>query len=533
MNQNSFGSMVRKSFTTPRNSSLRSTLRQSGRDWTIERTKKNRVSEISVTKIVSSLRTVFATAFLPLVVAGCASVGPDYEKPTTEAPTEFKAAQLGNWKEGQPLDHLPKGEWWKVFGDETLDALEAKALAANQELKAAFAAMNQARATARTARSEFLPTLDANPGFRRERFSPNQEPSFGSITANTFQMPLDLSYEVDLWGRVRRSFESARAEAAASAAALHNILLTLQADVAQNYFSLRAMDEEIVVVQRTLALRREQVDIVRSRFDSGLGSQLDVARAETELATAEGDVAALLRRRAELENALAILVGESPSTFKLASQAHVDAQWKIKPPIVPAGLPSELLERRPDIAEAERQLAADNARIGVAKAAFFPVVRLTASGGYLSAEAEDLFNWESRVWSFGPSVSLPIFAGGRNAANLQRARDRYDESVARYRQRVLVAFGEVENALAGIRLLEEQAAAQQRAVESASRAHELARESFTVGITDYLDVIDADRAALQTHRANLQLAGQRLNAVVQLIKALGGGWDAGEHVAAK
>ncbi len=481
--------------------------------------------------LVTGICKTLSVVLLPLLVAGCASVGPDYEKPTTEAPTEFKATQLGNWKEGQPLDHLPKGEWWKVFGDETLNSLEAKALAANQELKAAFAAMNQARATARVARSEFFPTLDANPGYRRERFSPNQQPSFGDITANTFRAPLDLSYEVDLWGRVRRSFESARAEAAASAAAFHNLLLTLQADVAQNYFSLRATDEEIVVLQRTLALRREQVDIVRSRLDSGLGTQLDVARAETELATAEGDVAALMRRRVELENALAILVGEAPSGFKLATQANATARWEIKPPTIPAGLPSELLERRPDIAEAERQLAADNARIGIAKAAFFPVVRLTASGGYLSAEAEDLFDWESRVWSLGPSVSLPIFAGGRNAANLRRAQDRYDESVARYRQRILVAFGEVENALAGIRLLEEQAAAQQRAVQSAGRAHELARESFTIGITDYLDVIDADRAALQTHRANLQLTGQRLNAVVQLIKALGGGWDSGEFVA--
>ncbi len=467
---------------------------------------------------------------LSLFVAGCASVGPDYKRPTTETPAVFKAAELGHWKEGQPLDHLPKGEWWTVFGDDTLNSLEARALQANQDLKAAFAVMNQARATARVARSEFFPTLDANPGYRRERFSPNQDPSFGDITANTFRVPLDLSYEVDLWGRVRRGFESARAEAAASAATFHNLLLTLQADVAQNYFRLRAIDEEIVVLRRAVALRREQADIMRTRFDTGLGGELDVARAETELATAEGDVAALLRNRTELENALAILVGESPSGFKLAAQAHATNKWEVQPPAVPAGLPSELLERRPDIAEAERQLAADNARIGIAKAAFFPVVRLTASGGYLSAEAEDLFDWESRLWSLGPSISLPLFAGGRNAANMRRAQDRYDESVARYRQRVLVAFGEVENALAGIRWLEDQAAAQERAVQSAGRARELARESFTIGLTDYLDVIDADRAALQTHRANLQLNGQRLNAVVQLIKALGGGWPQGTHL---
>lgn len=471
-------------------------------------------------------------ALLSLFVAGCASVGPDYEKPTTETPAAFKAAELGNWKEGQPLDHLPKGEWWTLFGDETLNSLEAKAVQANQELKAAFAAMNQARATARVARSEFFPTLDANAGYTRAKFSPNQDPSFGDITANTFSTTLDLSYELDLWGRVRRSFESARAEAAVSAAAFHNLLLTLQADVAQNYFSLRATDEEIVVLQRTVVLRREQVDIMRTRFDTGLGGELDVARAETELATAEGDVAALMRNRTELENALAILVGESPSSFKLVAQTHATNKWQIQPPAVPAGLPSGLLERRPDIAEAERQLAADNARIGVAKAAFFPVVSLTASGGYLSADAEDLFDWGSRVWSLGPRISLPIFAGGRNTANLQRAKDHYEESVARYRQRVLVAFGEVENALAGIRLLQTQAAAQDRAVQSAGRAHSLARESFTIGITDYLDVIAADRAELSAQRTSLQLTGQQLNAVVQLVKALGGGWSEKQLVAA-
>jgi multidrug efflux system outer membrane protein len=481
---------------------------------------------------VRGILATMSALLLTLFVAGCVSVGPDYEKPATEAPATFKAAELGNWKEGQPLDHLPKGEWWTLFGDEALNSLEARAVQANQELKAAFAAMNQARATARVARSEFFPTLDVSGRYTREKFSPNQNPSFGDITVNSFSTPLDLSYELDLWGRVRRGFESARAEAAASAAAFHNLLLTLQADVARNYFSLRAIDEEIVVLQRTVVLRREQVDIMRTRFDTGLGTELDVARAETELATAEGDVAALRRNRAELENALAILVGESPSGFKLASQANATNRWEIQPPAIPAGLPSELLERRPDIAEAERQLAADNARIGVAKAAFFPVVSLTASGGYLSAEADDLFDWESSVWTLGPRISLPLFAGGRNTANLQRAQDQYDESVARYRQRVLVAFGEVENALAGIRLLQEQAVAQDRAVQSAGRAHGLARESFTIGITDYLDVITADRVELQAQRTSLQLTGQRQIAVVQLIKALGGGWSGKQLMAA-
>ena len=548
MKSNSFGSEVLNQSRRSENSSGfdRQAQRKPARRWSLIRPAFGQLkvpsplrSAGSVQNLTTrrwlmgkSIHTAVSALLLTLFVVGCVSVGPDYKKPTTETPASFKGTQLGQWKEGQPLDHVPKGEWWTVFNDATLNSLEAKALQANQELKAAFAAMNQARATARVARSEFFPALDASASYTRAKFSPNQNPSFGDITANTLYTPLDLSYEVDLWGRVRRSFESARSEADASAASFHNVLLTLQADVAQNYFSLRAADEEIVVLQRTVVLRREQVDIMRTRFDTGLGTELDVARAETELATAEGDVAAVTRRRTEVEIALAIVVGESPSSFKLASQAHTTNQWDVKPPAIPAGLPSDLLERRPDIAEAERQLAADNARIGVAKAAFFPVVRLTASGGYLSAEAEDLFDWESRVWSLGPSVSLPIFAGGRNLANLQRARDRYDESVARYRQQVLVAFGEVENALAGIRLLEEQAAAQERAVQSAGRAHGLARESFTIGITDYLDVIAADRAELQARLASLQLDGQRLNAVVQLVKALGGGWSEKHLVAA-
>lgn len=468
--------------------------------------------------------SIILAATIPALIAGPLTIGPDYQRPATEVPNVYKAAELGNWKEGRPLDHLPKGPWWEVFGDPDLNVLESRAGAANQDLKAAFAVVNQSRSIARIARSEFFPTLDANPSFFRERFSPNQEPNFGGITANTFRMPLDLSYEIDLWGRVRRSFESARAETAASVAAFHNVLLTLQADLALNYFALRALDAEIAIVRRAIQLRADQVGIVSSRLDIGLGVELDVARAKTELASTEAELAALNRRRFELENAIAVLVGEQPSVFKIAPYAETQEVWNVEPPAIPAGLPSELLERRPDIAEAERVLAADNARIGIAKAAFFPVLRLTGSAGYLSADAESLFNWESRFWSIGPSISLPIFAGGRNKANLARSRARFEESVARYRQRVLVAFGEVENTLAGIRYLSDQADAEKRALESARRARELALESFNTGLTGYLDVIAADRTALESYRSSVQLVGQRLMADVQLVRALGGGW---------
>jgi multidrug efflux pump len=458
--------------------------------------------------------------------AGPLTIGPDYKRPTNSVPDSYKAVELGTWKEGRPLDNVPKGAWWELFGDSTLNALELQAVGANQDLKASLARVEQARATARVARSELLPNLNFDPSFTRQRYSPNQDPSFGPLTASTLSVPLDLSYEIDLWGRVRRSFESARAEAAASAATYYNFLLTLESDVAQNYFLLRSLDDEIRTVTSTVGLRKEQVQLVRSRFEGGIGNELDVARAQTELATTEAEAASLAKRRAELEDALAILVGANPAVFKL-SALGTNAVWNPLPPTIPAGLPGELLERRPDVAVAERELASANARIGVAKASFFPVVRLTGSGGYLSGDIDNLFNWESRVWSIGPSVSLPIFAGGRNRAEYKRSKAAYQEAIAKYRQQILVAFGDVENSLAGIYHLSNQAEAQNRAVSNSRRAAELATERYRSGLVSYLEVVDASRDALQAERGSAQLAGQRLVVAVQLIKALGGGW--GEH----
>ncbi|HUA38102.1 MAG TPA: multidrug efflux RND transporter permease subunit [Candidatus Sulfopaludibacter sp.] len=455
--------------------------------------------------------------------AGWSTVGPDYRPPTNAVPAAYKAAPPGTWKEGRPLDNVPKDNWWEVFNDTNLNTLETQALQANQELKAAVARVDQARATARVARSDLLPGLDLAPSFNRQRYSPNAEPSFGSLTANTFSTPVDLSYEVDLWGRVRRGFESARADAQASLADYYNVLLTLQADVAQNYFALRSLDAEIATVNGTVDLRREQVKLVRSRYQGGIGSQLEVAQAETELATTEADAASLAQRRDELENAIAILAGQNPSDFHIPAQTTND--WSPQPPEIPAGLPADLLERRPDVAEAERQLASANAKIGVAKAAFFPVLTLTGSGGYVSGDVDTLFNWNSRTWSIGPSLSLPIFAGGRNLANYRRSKSAYAEAAALYRQQVLVAFGDVEDSLADIRHLADQAAAQRRAVTNARRAAELADDRYRSGIVSYIEVVDANRDALTAERANAQLAGQQLIASVQLIKALGGGWE--------
>jgi outer membrane protein, multidrug efflux system len=471
-------------------------------------------------KKISLNLSVFLLAGLP-AFAGLFTVGPDYKQPTNSVPAGYKSAELGEWKEGQPLDHVPKGNWWEIFGDTKLNELETQALQANQNLKASVARVEQARATARVARGELLPSISADPSFTRQRYSPNQVPSFGGMTANTFRAPLDLSYEVDLWGRVRRSFQSARADAQASLANFHNFLLTLQSDVAQNYFALRSLDAEIATVTGTVALRKEQVQLVRSRFEGGVGNELDVARAETELATTQAEAAALAQRRAQLENALAILAGSNPASFQLAAETN---SWNPQLPTIPAGLPAQLLERRPDVAEAERQLASANAKIGVAKASFFPVLTLTGSGGYVSGDLDSLFKWDSRTWSIGPSLSLPIFAGGRNLANYRRSQAAFDEAVALYRQQVLVAFGDVENSLSGIRYLSEQSEARQRALANARRAADLAEQRYKSGIVGYIEVVDASRDALSAERANVQLAGQRLIASVQLIKALGGGW---------
>ncbi len=454
--------------------------------------------------------------------AGPLTVGPDYAPPTNSVPANYKAQALGSWKEGKPLDNVPKGNWWEVFGDAELNRLESQLTQANPEVRGALARFDQARATSRITRSQWLPSLSADPSFTRERYSPNQLPSMGDMTANTFRAPLDLSYEVDLWGRVRRSFEGGRADTQASLAEYHNLLLSLQASLAQYCFSLRALDAEIATVAGTVELRKEQVQLVQGRFNGGIGNELDIARAETELANTEAEMASLAKRRAELENAIAILVGANPANFKLAPGA---TEWNPQPPEIPAGLPADLLERRPDVAAAERQLAAANARIGVAKAAFFPALTLTGSGGYVSADIDSLFKWDSHTWSLGPSLSLPIFAGGRNRAGLQRARAVHAETIARYRQQVLVAFGEVENSLADIRFLSDQAAAQQRAVASARRAAGLAADRYRSGMVSYLEVVDANREALQAERARAQLTGQRLIASVQLIKSLGGGWN--------
>jgi outer membrane protein, multidrug efflux system len=467
------------------------------------------------------MKTPFAfitVGILAGALAGCA-VGPDYHRPSVATPAAYKETDLGTWKQSNPSDQIAKGNWWTVFGDPVLDQLEVQATTNNLDLKAAVARVTEARASARVAKAEFFPNLQIDAAAERTRSSPNVANPLANRNFNDFRVPLDFSYELDIWGRVRRSFEAANDEAIASVANYETVLLTLKAELAQDYFALRSLDAERAILRNTIELRKEALALVQARYKGGAASELDLSQAETELAITESEYVGLGKQRAELENAIAVLLGQNASEFSLAERP-----LDLSPPVIPPGLPSELLERRPDVAEAERLLASQNARIGVAKAAFFPVIRLTGAAGLETGDISTLFNWQSRAWSLGPSISLPIFEGGRNAANLKRSKAAYEEAVAQYRKRVLVAFQEVENGLSGVRILAEQDIVQKRSVASATRTAEISRKRYEAGLVSYLEVVDSDRTRLQTERATARLLGQQLITSVQLIKALGGGW---------
>lgn len=454
--------------------------------------------------------------FLVLLSAlpGC-TLGPDYQRPEITAPPAY--LEEAPWKEAVPADELDKGFWWQLYGDPVLNDLQQRALKENQTLKAAVARVDQARAAANISETTLYPRLDLNPAARRGRSS--------AETTTTLRLPLDLSYEIDLWGRVRRSVEAGTALYEASQAERQNVLLTLQTDVARNYFALRSYDAQLDLLRRTVALRAKNLQLVTSLFNNGQVGRLDHARAETELANTQAETATLKRRRAATEHALAVLVGEPVATFSLALPP---ANLEVRPPPVAAGLPSALLERRPDVAAAERQMMAANARIGMAKAAFFPVVSLTGSAGYASGELSRLFAWDNRTWSLGPLISLPVFDAGRNRAQLAQVEATWQEAVARYRQQVLIAFREVEDALADIRILAEQDEAQQRALTAARKAAELSDKRYRAGMVSYLEVVVSERTALATELLASQVQEQQLQASLSLIKALGGGWSQDE-----
>ncbi|WP_395747504.1 efflux transporter outer membrane subunit [Prosthecobacter sp.] len=463
------------------------------------------------------------SSLLLLATSAVAQVGPDYVRPETVTPPSYKSAV--NWREARPLDTLPKGAWWRVFGDAKLNALMERATAHNQTLKAAIARFDTARAGTGIARAAFFPTADVNAALTTQRTSPNMPSAFPlnglHYVGPSYNVPLDFSWELDLWGKIRRQNESARADAAAAANVMQNVLLGMHADVATNYFRIRALDGELATVRAAVGWRRQALGIAQARVKAGAGSELEQAQAETEVASAEAEVSALQNQRDQLENAIALLTGTNPSAFKLGGNASMLPP----PPGVPAGVPTDLLERRPDVAAAERTLASTTAQIGVTKANFFPSIRLTGRAGYLSGDVANLFEGNSLNWNIGPSISVPVFAGGKNRAYMEKARAAHDEALANYRQAILVSFNDVENALAALRNLSAQSEAQHRARDSAQEAAKIAHARYEAGTSPYLNVIEANRSLLLTERACATLAGQRLIASVSLIKALGGGWD--------
>lgn len=461
-----------------------------------------------------------------VLLAGCA-VGPDYERPAavTTMPAAFRAA-TNQWKVAAPQAHLPKGAWWEVFDDEELNRLESKAAEANQELKAAVARFAQARAAADIARSGLFPRIGAGFAGVRQRDSANKpqsstgEASGKGHTYNNFIVPFDLSYELDLWGRVRRQVESARAIEQADAADLEGVRLAIAAEVAAHYFTVRALDAEKRALVATIEANSKSLELTRNRRAGGLVSDLDVAQAETVLRTAQGQLPITTLARARFEHALAALTGQPASGFSLAERTLIQ-----EPVAIPPEVPSALLERRPDIAAAERRMAAANANIGLARAAYYPVIRFNGLAGFQSLDADTLFDWPSRFWAVGPSISLPLFEGGRRRATVRQAEASYEETMARYRDIVLTAFVEVEDQLAAQRLLAKGHLEEAAALQSARRQLEIATNRYRSGLVTYLQVATAQNAVMERERAVARLHGLQYVAAVALVKALGGGWE--------
>ena len=469
------------------------------------------------------------------LLAGC-KVGPNYKCPeATTIPPAYAGAtnvvatdsgETNGWKVAQPQAQNPKGDWWEIFGDAELNELENQASAANQELKIAVARLAEARAQMDVSRAGLFPNISASGSFVHERSSANApsrttgKAQGTSPTFNDFYVPLTLGYEVDLWGRVRRSVESSRALAQASADDLETIKLMIQAEVAVDYFTLRALDAQRAVLNSSIQVFTKSLQLTRNLRAGGAVSDLDVAQAQTVLKTTEAQLPAVTLQRAQFEHALALLAGQPASTFHVSERPLSTA-----PPLIPPGLPSALLERRPDISAAERRMASANASIGVAKAAFFPTVQLNGLAGWESLNAGTLFNASSRLWAVGPSITLPVFEGGRLQANLRFAKATYEEMVAAYRQSVLTAFSEVEDTLAAQTLLANQYAAESDALVAARKQLEIVNNQYRDGLITYLEVATAESTELNVEFTATALRGQQLVAAVTLVKALGGGWQ--------
>jgi multidrug efflux system outer membrane protein len=449
-----------------------------------------------------------------LLLAGCAASLPKVDPEKLPAvPAEFKE----KWTLAAPAEAQPRGEWWKAFSDPALDELVARAERNNTSIQVAAARLAQARAVARVTDADRSLQVGAGASANRVQGIVNGTPG---PARSVFATGIDLGYEVDLFGRLARASDAAALDAQAREGLLQSTRLLIQAEVAQTYLALRAVDAERQLVRSTVSAYRETLALTERRWRAGDVAELDVARAATEVAATESEVLALDRRRAELEHALAVLLGEAASEFSLP----VD-EWNSALPAIPPGVPATVLTRRPDVSAAQSSVMAAQARVGVAKAAWFPNIALTASGGYASTELSDLFNWSSRAWGIGALLSLPLLDGGRRKAGVQAASADFDGAVASYREQVLVAFRDVEDQLAALRLLTEQAEAQARAVASSSRTTALSDARYRAGYVSQLDLLDAQRSELRNRRQALQVRSARYQSTVALVRALGGGWE--------
>ena len=454
------------------------------------------------------------TLLLAMALAGCVSVPAIDTASLPQAPASFKEGD-GRWTVAPPAESQPRGEWWKAFGDPVLDDLVARADRGNTTIQVAAARLVEARALVRSSEADRMPQVGVAAGAARTYglpFNPSRPATLHTAGA-------DLSYEVDLFGKLAQATRAAQFDAAAREGLLQSTRLLAQADVAQTYLALRALDDERALVRDTVGAYRATLDLTERRYRAGDVAELDVSRARTEVAATEAEALGLDRRRSDLEHALAVLVGEVPSSFRLA-----EADWRTRLPIIPAGVPSTVLTRRPDVSAAEASMLAAQARVGVAKAAWFPDISLTASGGYASSQIEDVFKWSARAWGVGALLSLPLFDGGRREAGVQGATAEMDAAVAQYRERVLVAFRDVEDQLAQLRILGEQAQAQARAVDASARTTALSDVRYRNGLVSQLELLDAQRSELRNRRQAVEVRSAQYQATVGLVRALGGGW---------
>ena len=461
---------------------------------------------------------IVAAMLMPL--SACMVVGPDYVRPTVITPDAYK--EIDGWRVAQPKDDLIRGAWWEIFGDPQLNALVAQVSVSNQNLAVAEAQYREARALVQEARASYYPTATIGFGANRSSSSTTtgSGPASPRVTVSNYSLPLDVSWEIDVWGQIRRTVESNQANAQASAANLENARLSFQAALAQDYFQLRELDAQKQLLSATVTAFEKSLDLTKDLFAQGVDSEADVLQAETQLKTTQAQLINVGVQRAQLEHAIAVLIGKPASDLSIPATPLAGT-----PPEIPVGVPSELLERRPDIAASERSVAAANAQIGVAEAAFYPTVTLSASLGLESSSLGKLATAASRFWSVGASVSETVFDGGLRRAQTDFARAAYDATVATYRQTTLTAFQGVEDNLAALRILEEEAGVQNEAVKAAEKSVVLTMDQYKAGTVSYLNVVTAQTIALTNETTAAQILGQRMTAAVLLVQALGGGWN--------